>query len=131
MDLFWKTCAAMLVALILILTLGKQERDMGTLLAIGVCCMGGIAAMQSLKPVLDFLYELETLVNIDGNVISILLRIVGVGLVAELVSMICADAGNTSLGKTVHMLASSVILYLSIPIFQGMVDLIREILGEL
>lgn len=131
MDLFWKSCAAILIALILILTLGKQQRDMSTLLSIAVCCIVGLTAMEILKPVLDFLYGLQEIIMVDNNIVTILLQIVGIGLVSEMVSMICTDAGNASLGKTVQFLASSVILYLSIPIFQSMVDLIRQILGDL
>jgi len=131
MDLFWKASAGILIALILVLTLGKQQQDMGTLLTIAVCCMTGIAAIQLLEPVMDFLYELQTLTYMEGSILKTLFRLVGIGLVAELVAMICADAGCASLGKTLQLLASSVILYLSIPIFQSMLELIREIMGML
>lgn len=130
MELFWKAAAGILIALIIVLTLGKQQ-DMGTLLTIAVCCMTGIAAMQLLEPVLDFLYELQILTYMDGGVLRTLFRLVGIGLVAEIVAMICSDAGCASIGKTLQVLASSVILYLSIPIFQSLVDLIREIMGGL
>ena len=131
MDLFWKASAGILIALILVLTLGKQQRDMGTLLTIAVCCMTAIAAMKLLEPILDFLYELQHLTYMEGNVLKTLFRLVGIGLVAELVAMICSDAGCTSLGKTLQLLASSVILYLSIPIFQSMIELIQSIMGGL
>ena len=131
MDLFWKAAAGILLALILVLTLEKQERDIGTLLTIAVCCMTGIAAMQLLEPVLDFLYELQTLTYMEGSVLRTLFRLAGIGLVAELVAMICSDAGCASLGKTLQLLASCMILYLSIPIFQNMIELIQEIMGGL
>lgn len=130
MELFWKAAAGILMALIFVLTLGKQQ-DMGTLLTIAVCCMTGIAAMQLLGPVLDFLYELQILTYMDGSVLKTLFQLVGIGLIAELVAMICSDAGCASLGKTLQVLASSVILYLSIPIFQSLIDLIQEIMGGL
>lgn len=131
MELFWKAAAGVLIALILVLTLGKQQQDVGTLLTIAVCCMTGIAAMHLLEPVLDFLHDLQLLTYMDESILKTMFRIVGIGLVAELVAMICSDAGCSSLGKTLQMLASSVILYLSIPIFQSMGDLIREIMGGL
>lgn len=131
MDLFWKASAGILIALILILTLEKQQKDMGTLLAIAVCCMTGIAAIQRLEPVMDYLYELVPLTNIDASILRTLFRLVGIGLAAELIAVICSDAGCASLGKSIQMLASSMILYLSIPLFQSMLELIQEIMGGL
>ncbi len=131
MELFWKASASILIALILILTLQKNERDMSLLLTIGICCLVGIVSMQNLKPVLDFLYGLHTLVSVGDTFLKPLLKIVGIGLVAELVCLLCADAGSSSLGKTVQLLASSVILCLSIPILQNMLDLLQDILGGL
>ena len=131
MDLFWKASAGILITLILVLTLGKQQQDMGTLLTIAVICMTGIASMQLFEPVLDFLYELQHLTQTEGTVFKTVFRLVAIGLVSELVAMICSDAGCTSLGKTIQLLASSLILYLSIPIFQSMIELIQRIMGGL
>lgn len=63
--------------------------------------------------------------------LGILLKAVGIGLVSEIAGLVCTDAGNGSLGKTLQMLGSAVILYLSLPIFTAMLELIREILREL
>ena len=86
---------------------------------------------QVLEPVLDFLRELETLGDLQGDMLGILLKAVGIGLVSEIAGLVCTDAGNGSLGKTLQMLGSAVILYLSLPIFTAMLELIREILREL
>lgn len=131
MTLFWKASAAILVAQILILALDKQQRDMGVLVAIAACCITAIAALEFLEPVVDFLYEIQSLSRLDAGILRTLLQIVGVGFTSELIAMICADAGNASLGKSIQFLASSVILYWSIPVFESMLDLIRDILGGL
>ena len=127
MSLFWKAAAAVLLAVVLGLSLGKQK-DIGVLLTMAVCCM---VAISYLEPVLDFLRELETLGDLQGDMLGILLKAVGIGLVSEIAGLVCTDAGNGSLGKTLQMLGSAVILYLSLPIFTAMLELIREILREL
>lgn len=131
MALFWKATAGVLLAVVLGLTLGKQEKDLSILLTMAVCCMAAMIAISYLEPVLDFLRELEALGDLQGDMLGILLKAVGIGLVAEIAGMVCNDAGNSSLGKTIQMLGSAVILYLSIPIFSALLTLIREILGEL
>ena len=127
MSLFWKAAAAVLLAVVLGLSLGKQK-DIGVLLTMAVCCMVAMIAISYLEPVLDFLRELETLGDLQGDMLGILLKAVGIGLVSEIAGLVCTDAGNGSLGKTLQMLGSAVILYLSLPIFTAMLELIREML---
>lgn len=131
MDMFWKAAAAVLLALVLSLSLGKQEKDISVLLTLAVCCMVAMTAISYLEPVLDFLRELEALGDLQEDMLGILLKAVGIGLVAEIAGMVCSDAGNGSLGKQLQMLGSAAILYLSIPIFNALLTLIQEILGEL
>lgn len=126
---FWKAAAAVLLAAILGLVLDRQEKDMSVLLTIAVCTMLGMIAAAYLSPVLAFLRELEAIGSLQDDFLPILLKAVGVGLGAELISMICADAGKGSLGKMLQMLGSSVILALSVPVFQALLAMIRQILG--
>lgn len=129
MTVFWQTTAAIVLAVILGLTLEKQGRDIGVLLTIAVCCMAVMIAVAYLEPVLDFLRKLETLGNLDGRLVGVLFKVVGIGLVSEIAGMICADAGRASLGKSLHLVAAAVILWLSLPIFTALIDLIQSILG--
>ena len=131
MGLFWKAAGAVLIAVVLGLSLGKQEKDFAVLLTLAVCCMVMAIAVSYLEPVLDFLRELEALGDLQGDMLGVLLKAVGIGLVAEFAGMVCTDAGNGSLGKQLQMLGSAAILYLSIPIFSALLSLIQEILGEL
>ena len=88
-------------------------------------------ALSYLEPVLDFLRELEALGDLQGDTLGILLKAVGIGLVSEIAGMVCSDAGNGSLGKTLQMLGSAAILYLSLPVFSALLELVREILREI
>lgn len=130
MELFWKTAAAVLLALVLVPALEKTEKDFSVLLTMAVCAMAAMAAISYLKPVLDLLWQLRDLGDLAGQTLEILLKAVGIGMVAEIAGMICRDAGNGSMGKTMQILASAVILYLSIPLLKGFLSLIQEILGQ-
>lgn len=131
MELFWKSVAAVLIAVILGLHIGKQEKELGTLLTMAVCCMGTAAAMVFLEPVLELLRELESVVQLRDGMLGILLKCAGIALVAEIAGLICLDAGNGALGKMVQLLGSAGILYLSIPMVKTVLVLLQEILGEL
>lgn len=130
MGMFIRAFGAIMIAVILTLTLNKQSKELSLLLTIGVCCMVMLVGLQYLSPVIDFIHRLESLFGEDNGWIQILLKSVGIGLVAEIAALICSDAGNSSLGKSLQFLASAVIIYLSIPVFNGLMDLLQQILGE-
>ena len=131
MDTFWKAAAAVLLVVVLVPAVAKTEKDISVLLTMAVCCLVAAAAFSYLEPVLDLLWELKALGDLSGEMLGILMKAVGIGLVAEIAGMICADASNGSLGKTLQILASAAILYLSIPLFQAFLTLVQEILGQL
>lgn len=131
MEGFWKAAAAILLTVILALAVGKREKDISVLLSMAACCLAGAAAISYLEPVLELMGELGELGAVSGGTLEILMKAVGIALVSEIAGMLCADAGNGSLGKMLQMLGSAAILYLSIPLFRALLTLIQEILGEI
>ena len=131
MTLFLQVCGALLLAVIMVLTLKNHNKEIGTLLAIAVCCMVFLAALNYLRPVLDFLTSLQRLGGLDKGMVTTLLKVTGIGIVTEISNLVCKDAGNESMGKSIQLLGSAVILYLSIPLFTALIELLQKILGEL
>ena len=128
MDLFIKTTAGVFFALILFVTLSKQAKDMATVLSIGACCMAGLVAFHYLQPVVSFLHTLQEKTGVDNAFFQILLKTVGITLLGEVACSICADAGNSSLAKVLQVLSSAVILWLSLPLLEKLLDLVDGVL---
>ena len=126
MEAYWKVTAAALVTSVLTVMLSKQQKDFSQVLSMAVCAMGFGILAAFLQPVLSFLRQLQQLGDLNGD----LLKAVGIGLVSEVASMACTDAGNASLGKMLQMLCAAAILWMSLPMFQLLVELITKILGE-
>ena len=131
MEMFWKAAALALLAGILSLTLKNQNKEYALLLSIAACLMVTAITVTYLKPVFSFLKELETLGDLRGDMLAILMKSMGVALASEIASMLCTDAGNPSLAKAIQLLGGAVILYLSVPMFSALIDLIQKIVGEL
>ena len=131
MEPFWKAATLALIAGVLSLTLKNQDKEYALLLSITACLMVTAITVTYLKPVFAFLKELETLGDLRGDMLAILIKALGVGLASEIASMICTDAGNASLTKAIQLLGGAVILYLSVPLFSALMDLIHKIVGEL
>lgn len=130
MEIFWKVIGSLLITVILALNIGTREKDLAVVLTIGVCCMGAAAAISLLRPVMELLARLESAVELDSGVLDILMKGVGIAVVAELTELICADAGFGSLGKVAQLLGHCGILYLSIPLITTLLAQLQGILGN-
>lgn len=131
MSTFIKVIAGALICLIMYLILNKQNKDISLLLTIAACCMILISSITYLQPIIDFFVRLENLGGLNPDIVKILFQCVGIGVLSEISSMVCCDAGNTSLAKSIQMVAITVIIYLSLPLFSGMLDIVTGILGEI
>ena len=94
------------------------------------CCAVLITAISFIQPIFAFVEKLQALGNLNTQMLQILLKSVGIGLVGEIVVLVCNDMGNASMGKTLQILATAVILWLSLPMFNSLLDLLGKILGE-
>ena len=131
MDVFLKATGAVLITVILYLTVSKQNKDISTLIAITGCCAIMLAALTYLSQVIEFIKKLKSMIGFDNELINILLKSVGIGIITEITTLICSDSGNASLGKTLQILASAVILCISLPIFNQLLELLQQILGTI
>lgn len=131
MDIFLKTCAGALIAVIIVLTLGSNGKDIGTLLTLAVCCMVCIGGLRYFQDAADFIETLMLAGNLDGSLVEVLLKATGIGLISEVAILICNDSGCSSLGKSLQIMSSAVILWLSIPVFSMVLELIQTMLGDL
>ena len=131
MNGFLGACGAVFLAIILTVNLSGHRKDMAALLTLAVCVMVALVAVRYIRPILEFVEELEEIGGLDSDMIRILLKIVGIGILSEIAVPVCADAGNASVGKAVQFLAVMVILSLSIPLFRSLIQVLQEILGQL
>lgn len=130
MEGFIQALGAVLLAVVFSLILKRRFAEMSVLLTCLCCCFAVIAAVTYLRPVVDFLRELQVVGKLDSDMLSILLKVVGIGMITEIASLICTDAGNSALGKALQMLSGCVIAWLSLPLLTRLLELVRTILEE-
>lgn len=128
MELLLKAFVGALISVVLVLVLTKQNKEIALLIVAVVCCMIAAAAMQYLSPVLEYFDALQSVGNLDTQVLQILVKSAGIALLAEITGHICADSGNSALEKTVQLLATAAILWLSLPLFGKLMELIENVL---
>lgn len=125
-----KVLAGVLIAVILGLTLRQQGKDMALLLSILACCMVLVVCVVYIEPVIDFIETLQSISGAQNEIFQILLKSVGIGLIGEIAALVCSDSGNAALAKAIQILTSAVVLWLSLPLMQALLDLVKQMLEE-
>lgn len=125
---YLKVVAGVIVALFLSIVLAKKDGNFSVAINVIVSCTALTVAGSYLAPVLNYIHELEQLANIDTQYIDILLKSVGIGLLTEITAMICSDAGNSSMGKSLQVLAAIVVIHMALPLFTSFIQIVEEIL---
>ena len=130
-DVYFRCAAAGVVCVILSLYLRGKNSEIALVLTLACCCMIALSAARLIEPVVDFLERVRSIGKLDSDILQILLKIVGIGFIGEITAAICADSGNGAVGKTLQLLSAAVILYLSLPLFSELLDLVERIMGNL
>lgn len=131
MEGFFQAAGAVVILVILCLLVSSRDKSFGSLLVMGGCAMVLMLGISYLSPVVSFLQDLQSLGNLQPELVKILMKVTGIGILTEITVLLCADSGNSSLGQSLRILSTGVILWLSLPIFQAMLDLVQSILEGL
>lgn len=129
MEVFFRAAALAVVCTVLTVTVRKETKELGLLLSLAGCVLLVGLTWKFLTPILEFLRRLTRLSNLSGDMVGILLKITGVSLLGEAACSVCEDAGESTLGRITKVCAGTTVLYLSLPLFQGVLDLVEGLLG--
>ena len=128
MDNYYQAVALVLLAVIISIFLAKQSGDIVLAVSISVSIMVIGIAFRYFEPVIAYLQQLQVSASIDAELMKILLKSVGIGIITEVVYLICIDAGRAALAKSLQLLSAAVILWLSIPLMRSLLALLNEIM---
>lgn len=128
MEIIFKSSACAMIAVILGLTISREGKDYAILLTLAACAMIAMIALRYLEPVLDLFDTLQEIGGLNHELVQILLKILGVSLISQISCMICNDAGNSAMAKSLQILTTAVILWLSLPLYSGLLELIKEVM---
>ena len=129
MERFFQASAGIMAGVILWIILSRQGKEYALLLSIGACCLVTVVALRYLSPVLELMEQLQTLGDLQTQWLSIMVKAIGIGLVTEIGTLICNDAGNAALGKTLQLMGAAAVLWMSVPLVNSLIELLEQILG--
>ena len=85
-------------------------------------------ASDTLSGIIDMIQSISSKTNINNDFLIILIKITGIAILTEFAVSICKDAGETAIASKVDVGVKILIISLSIPIINALIDTIVKIL---
>ena len=125
MEALVKIAVLALSAALAATVLKKHSAETALLLSLTACVLIALVLLQILDPILDFLQRLRSLSGLDQALMTPMLKAVGISFLTQFASNICADAGQSAIAKLVELSGSILALYVSLPLFEAVLDMVQ------
>ena len=129
METLMKVCAAGTVCGVICAVLRRYSPEHAVLVSLLCCTAAVMAAVRLLEPVLQFWRELQELSGMESAVLSPLLKTAAIGLLTEVSSAFCQDAGEAALGKVVSLCGGILAMVCALPLGELVLELLRTMIG--
>ena len=84
--------------------------------------------VDEIRIVFEYFLSIFNKTNLNYELFSNMIKIIGVGFLTEFANGICVDTGNASIGEKVVIAGKILILCLALPIISSLLNVIIEIL---
>lgn len=127
MDIFKVIGIGIIGAIIAIMLKSvKSELSVMAVVATGIIIV--ILVLSSLQEVIIAFNKIVDKTGLDSSIFSLLLKIVGVGYIAEFSSSMCSDMGADSIGKKILFASKISIFLLALPIVTKLVETVYSLI---
>ena len=117
-----------LISLIIIIILKQYKPDFAIYISILAGAIILLLVMDKLSNIVSLLSNIQNKANMNNQFLIILFKITGIALLTEYASSICKDAGETAIATKIDLGAKVLIIAISIPIIQALLELIIKIM---
>ena len=129
MSIF-SVCGLILCACVIAKLIGRQDPDMRVLISLSAIILSAAGYMDSFSSVADRLRELFDTAGINSEYVSILLRAVGICIVAQLSADCCRDCGESALASQIEIVARVSLPVISLPLYTAVIQLVTALINS-
>ena len=117
-----------LVTTFAVMVLKPTKPELAAIVSIAGGVIVLLMAVDALAAVLGNFSAIVNRTGINSEIFSALLKIIGIGYLADFAAGICSDAGNNSMAQKVSLAGKVIILVLALPIIDNLIQIIIGIL---
>lgn len=130
LDIIFKIIGIALITVVASLIVKPVRSDFAMIITL----VGGIIVLalllSSISSALSLISGIANKTGVNGTLLSLVFKIIGIGYLTEFSASICADAGSSSLGDKVLLGGKIVILVMSLPIITNILNIVMELLPQ-
>lgn len=117
-----------IAAVFLILLLKSARPEFAMVLSLCACVMVLLCCAGILGGLLGQIKELFTMVQLPGDYVALLMKLLGISYLTESGAALCKDAGQTAIAGQIELAGKLVILSISLPVI---LNVFEELVGML
>lgn len=117
-----------ITTLVLGLFLKEQNRTVSLLLVIFSCVALAFQSVGSIAEIVKSLNDMASEMSETSAYIKIMFKVLGIALIAQLVSDLCRDCGESALAGQTETAAKILIITLIIPLLEAVISIISGLL---
>lgn len=120
-----------IIAVMLLLILRRESPDMALPIKMCVGVALSLVCVASMRPIVEYIGEIGESFGVGGalsGAIEVLIKVLGISILAHLTANVCRDAGEGSIAYYVELGAKIEILILSLPLLGEILELALELL---
>lgn len=110
----------------LAIPLKSYKAEYGMLISLGTCVCIFIYLVTKLEIVVEYIGRIETVLNLDGGYIRLMLKMMGITYVAQFAAEICKDAGYGAVGSQIELFGKVSILFVSMPVLLALLQTVGD-----
>lgn len=129
MEYFIQALIVAVIGIVLGAVIKKSHKELALLLSIACCVMIGIFVIRLFEPILSFLTRLRTMANLEKGLLAPVMKAVGIGILTQITSRICADAGESAVATLVELCGSILALYVALPLLEAVLEMVESMSG--
>lgn len=123
-----KIAGFVLISLFLIIFLRDTKREFSLILTISCGVILFIAVADDFYSVAQSIYNLSSGINNVNSYISLMIKILGISLIAQFVVDLCRDAGENALASQTETASKIIILIMTLPLFETVINIVTGLL---
>lgn len=117
-----------ITTLVLGLFLKEQNRTISLLLVIFSCIALAFQSVGAIAEIIKSLNDMASQLSETSAYIKIMFKVLGIALIAQLVSDLCRDCGESALAGQTETAAKILIITMIIPLLEAVINIISGLL---
>ncbi len=120
--MIFRVIGAALTACMLAVTLRSYKSEYGALVSLACTAVVLLWFSDYIKQGLDYLSAIAESYNIPSDMLSVMLKCLGITFVSKIACDICLDCGERAMSSKIEICSKFAVLITAIPVFKGVLE---------